>query len=301
MTPHPGTRSASDTDRSWRDLSYDIGWEASDSGVIRCHSVLNHRGDIADAVEGLNLRAIRCDTHGKSLFDLLQEGFPLRHIQVRLPKKFGPDNLYVTAKGFPAGGALGTFCAVEPQKDAVFNSQITFLTKMADLRNREEGYRLEMEIQLQGLRLLLGNQTTQEKLESLSDLMLNAIKGSSRLVLRVKRDSAPRVLGGMAPSLPGCESLVRIWQSAESPVTVHGKDAEAIQKLRKLLGETEGDVASILLPFAAENIVLICGAGRRQGFAPENVGFAGRFAIESKDKGHWITPSYQYNSDWGGS
>jgi C4-dicarboxylate-specific signal transduction histidine kinase len=33
------------------------------------------------------------------------------------------------------------------------------------------------------------------------------------------------------------------------------------------------------LPFAAENIVLICGAGRRQGFAPENVGFAGRFAL----------------------
>jgi signal transduction histidine kinase len=279
MVLQSDNRLMNEIDRSWRDLSYDIGWESSDSGIIRCHSVLNRRTDISGAVEGLNLRTVRCDSRGKSLFDLLREGRALRHVQVRLPKKFGPDNLYVTAKALGDGRAVGTFSAVESQNDAIFNSQIAFLTKMSDLRNREEAYRQEAEVMLQGLRLLLGTQTTQAKLEAMSDLMLDAIKGSSRLVLRVKRDGAPRVLDGSAPSLPGCESLVRMWQAADSPVTVYGQDAEPIRKLRKLLGETEGDVASILLPFGAESIVLICGAGRRQGFAPENIGLASRFAL----------------------
>src|SRR6185312_10503950 len=103
MTAQPDLRMLEDSSLAWRDLNYDVGWEATPGGVIRCRSVLNRRGDIFNAVEGLNLRSVQCERLGKNAFDLLQGGQQLRHIEVRLPRLFGPQHLYLTAQVRPDG------------------------------------------------------------------------------------------------------------------------------------------------------------------------------------------------------
>ena len=281
MTARPDLRpSPDDCGQSWRDLNYDVGWEATPGGVIRCRSVLNRRGDIFNAVEGLNLRAVRCERLDKSAHALLQEGQRVRHIEVRLPKLFGPEHLYLTARLLPDGGSVGTFCAVDPQFDDVFHGRVALLSRTTEARGREEEYRREAEIMLQGLRVLLGQSTASEKLEALSDLTIEAIKGAAQLTLQVARDGMPRPLKMGAPPIPRDEALAKLFLSQVSPVTRHKDGGEHTSKsLRALLGIRSGDVAVVFLPVASESIALICASRRSQGFLPEDIGFASRFAL----------------------
>jgi signal transduction histidine kinase len=265
-----------------RDLSYDVAWKASASGVIHCCQVLNRRGDIFNAVEGHDLRAIHCEKRGKSAFDLLQEGKHVRHIEVRLAKTFGPERLYLTARPIPGGGAAGTFTAVDPRADDVLDSQLSLLSHISRARDREEGYRREAEIMLQGLRLLLQESTASKKLKDLSCLMADAIKGASPLVLQAGQDCVFRPLDPAAPPICGCEMLTEIFANQISPVTVHRDGGPYSAGLRKILGEARGDIALIFLPVSSESIVLICAARNGSGFQPEDVGLANRFALIMK-------------------
>ena len=267
-----------DSDLTWRDLNYDVGWEASSSGVIRCRSVLNRRGDIFNAVEGLDLRTVLCDRRGKNAWDLLQQGQQIRHIEVRLPKPFGPERLYLTAALLQGGGAAGTFCAVDPRSDEVFHGQLALLSHTAEARAREEGYRREAEIMLQGLRVLLGLSTATEKLDALSRLMIDAINGAAHRFLHVGRDGAMRLAANASPIAAG-ESLTQLFQSQISPVTLHRDESIRSRELRALVEIKTGDVAVIFLPLASESVALVCASRRNQGFLPEDIGFASRFAL----------------------
>src|ERR1700753_648747 len=118
----------------WRGLSCDVSWEAGDSGVIRCRTVLNRRSDVFQAVEGLNLRDIRCETRSESAFDLLQDGHLVRNVAMRLPRNFGPDRLYLTAQRLPAGNTIGIFCAVEARFDEALRGQAHLLSQVTQAK-----------------------------------------------------------------------------------------------------------------------------------------------------------------------
>ncbi len=280
MTARPNPRpSSDDCDQVWRDLNYDIGWEATPGGVIRCRSVLNRRGDIFNAVEGLSLNAVQCERLGKSAYALLREGQQVRHIEVRLPKFAGSGHIYITARLLPDGGSAGTFCSGDPRFDEVFQGQVTLLNHTMEARAREEGYRQEAEIMLHGLRILLGQSTASEKLEALSELTVEAIKGAVHLTLQVARDGMPRPLKSSAPPIRRDDALAELFLSQISPVTLHKDGGDHTARLRALLGTNSGDVAVVFLPVASDSIALICASRRSRGFLPEDIGFASRFAL----------------------
>jgi signal transduction histidine kinase len=280
MTLRPTLRNPTDdSDILWRDLNYDIGWETAAVGVIRCRSVLNRRRDLFDAVEGLSLRAVLCDGRGKNAWDLLQGGHLVRHVEVRLPKTFGPERLYLTARLLPNGGAVGTFCAVDPKFDDLFQSHVALLSHTTEARAREEELHREADLMLMGLRLLLGQSTAREKLEALSELMIDAITGAEHLILQVGRDGAPRPLATDAAPIAGGKVLAELFQSQLSPVTLHRDDGAHTETLRALLRIESGDVALIFLPVASESIAMICASQRARGFLPEDIGLASRFAL----------------------
>lgn len=252
---------ADDSEQDWRDLSYDVGWEAAPRGVIRCKRVLNRRDDIFKAVEGLHPEAVFCPGQGRSLEALLREGRPLRHLEVRLG--LGPQRLYVTARPRAGGGAIGTFSAIEPHSDESFAGQASLLSHIAETRGREEIQRREAETMLAGLQILLGEAPANEKLELLAALMMKALRGSSRLVLHIARDGTHPALGFIV--------------EADSPVTLYRDPDLRAATLRALLGVVGGDVAAIRLPVKSESLVLLCAA--RRGIGAQDADFAGRFAL----------------------
>lgn len=264
------------SDIHWRNLTYDIGWEAGMGGVIRCRSVLNRRRDIFQAVEGLNLAKLFCESHGKNALEILQNGQQVRHVEVRPLRSFGQERLYLTGQSLADGGFVGTFTAVHPRLDTSFYGQVALLSQMTQARTREEIYRREAETMLEGLRLLLGQEPALEKFEGLARLMAQAIKGSPHLLLRVSRLGVAQHMRGDAIAPQDASALAGLFLNPLSPVSVQSQDSDHIGRLRGLLDVPQGDVAVILLPVASESIALLCAA---EHFQPEDVDFASRFAL----------------------
>lgn len=258
----------------WRNLSYDVGWEAGPGGVIRCRSVLNRRRDIFDAVEGLNLEKLACE--GRNALLLLRNGHPLRHVEVRLPRQFSSERLYLTGQLQPDGCFVGTFTALDPRSDSTFAGEVALLSQMTQARAREEIYRREAETMLEGLRVLLGQEPALEKLEALASLMAHAINGAPHLLLRVSRTGIPQHIRGDAAALGDANVLADLFRSLTSAVSVLPRDSIHNARLRRLLDIRNGEVAIILLPVASESIALLCAAER---FDRDDIDFASRFAL----------------------
>src|ERR1700761_2995096 len=124
-------------DAPWRSLGTDVNWEAGESGIIRCRAVLNRRTDVFEAVEGLNLRDIRCEGRAENVFELLRDGRLIRNAGVRLSKHFGPDRLYMSGRRLPTGNTIGIFYAIEPRLDESLRGQASLLTQISQARSRE--------------------------------------------------------------------------------------------------------------------------------------------------------------------
>lgn len=272
----PMETDAEASDIHWRNLNYDIGWEAGTSGVIRCRSVLNRRRDILAAVEGLNLAKLFCESHGKNALEMLQDGHQVRHVEVRPLRSLGAERLYLTGQLLPDGRCVGTFSAVQLRRDSGFFSQIALMSQMTQARTREESYRREAETMLEGLRLLLGQEPALDKLEALARLMARAIKGAPHLLLRVSRHGIPQHMRGESMASPDANALADIFRSLGSVVNVLSQNSGHVERLHKLLDIHRGEVAIMLLPVASENIALLCAAER---FNPEDIDFASRFAL----------------------
>jgi signal transduction histidine kinase len=270
------TSEADGSSLHWRNLSYDVGWEAGPGGVIRCRSVLNRRRDIFDAVEGLNLEKLSCEGHSKNAVLLLRQGHVLRHIEVRLPRQFSSERLYLTGQLQPDGCFVGTFTALHPRFDSTVFGEVALLSQMTQARNREETYRREAEAMLEGLRILLGQEPALEKLEALATLMARAINGAPHLLLRVSRTGVPQRIRGDAATLGDANTLADLFRSLNSAVSVLQRDSIHAGRLRRLLDIRNGEVAIISLPVASESIALLCAAERFNG---DDIDFASRFAL----------------------
>jgi C4-dicarboxylate-specific signal transduction histidine kinase len=266
-------------DQIWRDLSYDVGWEAASNGVIRCRSVHNRRSDILKAVEGVNLRAVRCESSNKSAFDLLEERRSFRHVEIRLPARFGPERLYLTAGLLPGGGSTGTVCSVDPQGDEVLKGQSALLSHITRARNREEEYRAEAEIMLRGLQILLSPSTASQKIETLTGLAVSAIHAAAHIVLEVQRGGRVRPLKAGKPSVANTQALSELCRQQQMPVTIHRRGESYTAELCELLGVRDCDIALILLSIGSDNIALLCVPRASSEFRPEDIGFASRFAL----------------------
>jgi len=266
-------------DQLWRDLSYDIGWEASGSGIIRCRTVHNRRNDIFKAVDGVDLRTVWCESSHKSAFELLDEKQGFRHVEIRLPAMFGPERLYLTARCLPDGGSTGTICAVDPRGDEVIKSQLALLRHITQTRAREEDYRIEAETMLRGLQILLSPATTSQKLETLIGLAVDAIRGGMHIAMEIQRDGRVRPLKAGTPALAKAQMLTLLCRQQQTPVSIHKEGEPHTAELRKLLEAGRCDVALMLLPVASSDIALLCAPRRDSGFRPEDVGLANRFAL----------------------
>jgi C4-dicarboxylate-specific signal transduction histidine kinase len=267
------------SDQVWRDLSYDVAWEATSSGTIRCCTVLNRRNDISQAVEGLDLSAIRCESRGKTARQLLEEGDALRHVEVRLPKLFGPERLYITARRLGNERTAGTFCAIDPRGDDTFKGHLALLNHVTESRAREEAFRDEAEIMLEGLRVLLSAHTATQKLDELTSLAVRAIRGTTHAVFEIARDGRVRALGGASVSGMDGAALVELSHSAKSTVSVHRNDGPHFRVLRTLLGAKALEIALISLPVAGDSMALLCAPQSNAGFRLEDVGLASRFGL----------------------
>ena len=168
---------------------------------------------------------------------------------------------------------------MEARFDESLRGQANLLSQVSLARSREESYRQEAQTMLEGLRLLLGEATTVEKLESLGRLLADAIKGASSLVLRVGRDGSPRTLTGAVLPPSQRSAIMALWLLQDSPVCIHRETASHVRPVHSLLDVRSGEIALISLPASSESIVLICSAGRAGDFVLEDVGFGSRFAL----------------------
>lgn len=260
-------------------IGFDVCWEASDNGVVRCKEVLNRRSDIFEAVEGLNLRDIQCDRVKANIFQLLNDGRRIRHIPVRLPKAFGPDRLYLTAQRVAGGHIVGAFCAIAPQADNALIAQADMLSRVNHARDREESFRLEAETMLKGLRLLLSDNATIEKLKALSQMLASAIKGSSSILIRIGPDGTPRRADGGNLTPGGRSAVVALRLQQYSNISIHSGESSPVREVRQLLQVRDGEIAFISLPLASEALLLICGGARSGIFAQADIGLADRFSL----------------------
>lgn len=266
-------------EKIWRDMSYDVGWEAGPSGVLRCRAVHNNRGDISNAVEGVSLKAIWCESRSKSAFDLLNASRHFRHVEIVVPEVRGPERLYLTARSAPAGGFAGTICAVQPWDDEIFKGQSAFLTQITQARIREEEYRIEAEIMLQGLRILLDSSTVSQKLASLTRLAIRALHGAAHVALIVHRDGSVRHLGVETTHPFRSPFLTTLCLQQKHPVSFYKRGESITCELRTLLPAGDGDIAVMLLPIGSSNVVLLCAPSNRHGFGANEIGCASRFAL----------------------
>src|ERR1700761_5132277 len=124
-------------EKIWRDLSYDVAWEANACGVIRCRAVHNHRCDISNAIEGVNLRTLWCDSSHKNALELLSAVRVFRHVEIRIPALRGAGRFYLTAGLLPEGGSAGVISAVHPNDDEVFKRQSELLSHIIQARIRQ--------------------------------------------------------------------------------------------------------------------------------------------------------------------
>lgn len=278
MSTHHRLKERPSGDQAWQDLGYDIGWEASAGGIIRCLSVRNRRSDLFTAIEGLNLADIWCEGRKRNALALIQEGRLFRQMAVRLPRLSSAERFYLSASALPDGGSSGTLMALPPEQDEALRASAALLSRMSDARSREESYRHEAELMLKGLRTLMGEMTAAEKLDALARLMVDAVRGGVHLLLREGRDGTLKTITpGLKP--PADSSAGAAWRDQSAAVAVYDDASPHIGRLRRLLCVESGEVAVTVLPFASEGIVLLCASEKRQKFKPDDIAFACRFAL----------------------
>jgi signal transduction histidine kinase len=263
----------------WRDLSYDVGWEATSSGVIRCRAVHNRRSDIFRAVDGTNLRALWCENTNTSAFEVLAAVRSVRHVEIRIPKMLSVERFYLTAKLLPERSSCGTICALHPLGDEVFKGQSALLSYITQARSREEGYRAEADIMLRGLQILLNYSTASQKLEGLTKLAVSAIHCAAHVVLEVHRDGSIRPLDAEPAQKSPLWRLPALCRKQQTPVSIYKDGEPNTSDLQKLLNVSHGDVALMLLPIGSGNIALLCAPKHKSEFRAEDIGFASRFAL----------------------
>ncbi|ABS61702.1 histidine kinase [Parvibaculum lavamentivorans DS-1] len=281
-----------ETTRAWLELGADIVWEASPEGILRCRRILNRRGDISRLVDGMDLRSLRIGGGGQSLLDFLEQQGSVRHMRAHLPedaqgRMSTGETLYVsaTARRSPDEDApyIGTFTAIgrDAPSDGT-RETATMLLQMRGARIREEQHRREAEAMLQGLRLLLSQDSSREKMSRLVGLVGECIGSSDACVAEKGLDGKVRILVPQQKS-PGPGAAAALdFIAAGAPrgvVGVYDIDAAEGRNIADAFGLEGCQVAALALPLRGDAAFLVCVTRRAEGFAPADLDFADRFAL----------------------
>lgn len=274
------------TTQSWLELDADILWEAGEDGVVRVHRTMNARSDMAARVDGIGIALVRAADNGRSLQDILRERRSVRRLRVEVDGG-PPGGFYVSATtSDDDSGSLrfvGTF-AEDGGDDARHRSReaAAMMVQMRGARLREERQRREAEAMLQGLRLLLAQDSTREKMEQLVSLVCECIGASGACVVQRGLDGRVRFLMPRHGA-PGrdAERALDLIAAGERGGAATAYDAEtaAGRCLQNAFGLDGGHFAALPLPLRGDAAFLLCATRRAEGFLPEDLDFADRLTL----------------------
>lgn len=266
--------------QSWLGLEADILWETDDEGIIRVGKILNGRTDIASLVDGTKLASLRT-LDDENVRDLLQANKRVRRLRVRFG---GPDadavTLLVSAAMKDASVCMGSFAADEEAAARLRHEAATMMVQMRGARLREEQQRREAEAMLQGLRLLLAQDSTREKMDRLVSLVCECLGARDPRVVQRGLDGHVRFLMPR-DGRPGrnAEAALDSIQSCVDSVLAMDAGEEEGSKLARAFGLEGRHFAVLPLPLRGDAAYLICMARRAEGFSPADLDFADRLTL----------------------
>ena len=282
-------RRASETQLSYVNnalaLDADILWEASANGVLHCRRVLNGKADLAALVEGLSLSSFVPRDGEGSVKVRLASGETIRQLAVRIPEAERGAGRIVRFSGMrnPEGGFFGTLMAEAASDERqALSEAASLMNDVSRARKREERHRREAEIMLEGLRLLLGNATSRERLEKLVALLKDALRADKAVLVEQAVDRSIRLLVPRDGVLPArAERLVRQFDGwlAGKGVRVLGEKVDEAADMQSAFNLPEREVAIIALPLRSETAYLVCAARSPSGFDSADLDFAARFNL----------------------
>lgn len=286
------TGEALDRAKAALEIGADIVWEASKDGIIHCRRILNRRNDIANAIDGCNLKMLRIGAGGHSLFDRIDSGGRLRGGRVvpnsALQAVLQPGEiLYVSAARHDdiSGDKAwtGTFAIVaEEGAREVSRETVAMMAQISGARRREERNRREAEAMLQGLRLLLAKHASGEKIGELVTLVSDCIGGDEACVVQRRIDGKPHYLvpRQRKAGRDDDEALTfiseRLADRGTQSLDVSTDDGA---RLARVFGFSGRHIAILPLPLQAESAFLVCATRRPDGFSAADLDFADRFTL----------------------
>ncbi|MDZ4380998.1 MAG: ATP-binding protein [Parvibaculum sp.] len=272
--------------RSSLEIDADVLWEAGEDGIVRVHRVMNGRKDMASLIDGIGIDSVRTAEDGPSLAEVLRERRNVRRLRVEF------DNcplgrLYVSAgirvDDLGSSRIIGILAEGE-DGDTRRRSRETaaMMVQMRSARRREERQRREAEAMLQGLRLLLAQDSTREKMEHLVSLVCECIGASGACVVQRGLDGTVRFLmprhGTPGKGAEAALDLVAAGERDGAALSYDG-ETEAGRRLRNAFDLDGRYFAALPLPLRGDDAFLICTSRRAEGFLPEDIDFAGRLTL----------------------
>ena len=279
--------------RAWLELGADIVWEASAEGILRCRRIMNRRGDLGRALDGMDLKSLRIGEGGRSLFDYLELQGSVRHMRAYLPDSVtgrlpAGETVYVSARQRRSPSAeeapyVGTFTVVgEDGRSPHARETAAMMVQMRSARLREEQQRREAEAMLQGLRLLLSRDSSRDKMAKLVSLILECIGGGDARVVQRGLDGQPRLLVPERRELgPDAEAALDLiaGNAPDGLASTYDLNAGEGQNIARAFGLEGCHIAVLSLPLRGDTAFLICATRRPEGFAAADMDFADRFTL----------------------
>jgi len=275
--------------RAWIELGADIAWEASADGILRCRRIFNRRSDIARALDGTHLERLRVGDDGQSLLDAMRDQGSVRYMRVRLPDDAArqlPDGETLCVSGRLRAaddpGFAGIFAAVDSKASSPHARDAAMLVQMHSARMREEQQRREAEAMLQGLRLLLAQSSSAEKMEQLVALVCACIGADDACVLERGFDGKTRLVVPRQRALPPGTGAVLgavLENAPHGNVVVFNVGENEGGRLADILDLDGTQIAVLSLPLRGDAAFVACATRRPQGFASIDLDFAERFTL----------------------
>lgn len=276
-----------DETQSWLELEADLLWEAGEDGVVHVRRIMNGRRDLAALLEGTRLVTIGVG-EGRTLLEVLKDRRKVRHLRVEAGEgSLGRLPLLVSAhcKGEASEGlsCIGSFAATEEETSRHHvRETAAMMVQMRDARLREERQRREAEAMLQGLRLLLAQDSSSEKMAQLVSLVCECVGADAACVVQRGLDGSVRFLMPRQ-GRPGrqAEAALDLFVGRSRNGTALAFDAETSEGrlLADAFGLEGSHFATLPLPLRGDAAFLICAAHRREGFSVADLDFADRLTL----------------------
>lgn len=269
--------------QSWLGLEADLLWEAGEDGIIKVRRVMNGRRDLGSLVDGRQLASLKT-SDDQTFLDILRERGGVRHLEVEIDdRSSGHKLLFAAARMSEGKSCMGAFVSVDEGNAQRYTREAAaMMVQMRGARIREEQQRREAEAMLQGLRLLLAQDSTREKLGQLVSLVCECIGAESACVVQRGLDGNVRFLlprdGKTGRSVDLALDMVAA-KSDSGSAPVFDAETNDGRLLANAFGLEGRNFAVLPLPLRGDAAFLICTARGAHGFASADLAFADRLTL----------------------